>query len=613
MSIHFEMEPPYAEALRAAGLDSFDALMAARGGLAVSAHAERETIPLDIQLDGTMQRCFLKRVFRVPIKHVVAPLLRGRRARSQPLHEWNMLGALRAAGIGAMQRIAVGEHRIAGQPVAACLLVASVPSDNTFKHWMETEDARSGSIGARQRARLLGAVGTLMGRLSSNGFIWPDCQAKHLFAERQPNGPGWSLWLIDVERMERDADRAQCIERRLQEARDHLVRLRRSCPMARFTWRDYLHVAAGLRRALRADGGCPRHSRHEPFHSKKDCSKAAPTLFDTFAKMEFRPAVPDDQRPLNGVRNVDGYKMLAEYEGLFRAHQLDCFDRLFNLASDTDLHKPGLAAHRSRSRFTLTDATGREHTFYLKRYHHPPAGDQLRRIVSGSPGESMAVREYRCIRRLNQIGISTLQCVAVGQRMVGLTERQSFLITVGLNDVSLERYAADIARGHAPLPTPGLRRQIICQLALVARTLHAARYFHRDLYLSHVFLHRNADGSVALRLIDLARMLVKPRQSLRWKIKDLAALDYSAPRPLVTRADRVRFLLVYLNPLRDFCLLSSLGVERGSWTSAVRRDRTAADRAAEKQALRYHIPLVAARVRKMAVHDARRRETGATA
>lgn len=606
MSIHFEIEPHYAEALRAAGLDSFNALMAARGGPAVSAHAERETIPLDIQLDGTMQRCFLKRVFRVPIKHVVAPLLRGRRARSQPLHEWNILGALRAAGIGAMQRMAVGERRIAGQPVGACLLVAAVPSEKTFDHWMQTGDVQTGSVSARQRARLLGAVGALMGQLASNGFRWPDCRAKHLFAAQQPDGPGWSLWLIDVERMERDAARARSVEYRMRSAWYHLSHLRRSCPMARFTWRDYLHVAAGLRRAQPPDRNWPRRGRSGSTRATEEVLSSAPNLLDAFASMELRPAVPDDQCAMNGIRRVDGYKMLTEYENLFRANQLDRFDRLFNLASDTDLHKPGLAAHRSRGRFTLADAAGREHTFYLKRYHHPPAGDQLRRIFSGSPRESMAVREYRCIKRLNQIGISTLQCVAVGQRMVGLTERQSFLITAGLNDVSLERYAADIVRGDSPPPSPRLRRQIISQVAIVAHTLHAARCFHRDLYLSHIFLHHNADGSVALRLIDLARMLVKPRQTLRWKIKDLAALDYSAPRPLVTRTDRLRFLLYYLNPLRDSHLLASVGADHSSWGHVVHRNLTAAGRAAERQALRYHIPLVAARVRKMTQHDARR-------
>lgn len=613
MSIHFEIEPAYVEPLRTAGLDSFEALMAARGGDATSAHAERETVPLDVPMGGAVQRCFLKRVFRVPIKHVLIPLLRGRRARSQPLHEWNMLGALREEGIGAMQRIAVGEQCSAGRPIAALLLVAAVPPEKTFDVWMERGDPDTGSLSARHRARLLGTVGTLLGRLALGGFTWPDCQTKHVFVSRGPKAHDWPIWLIDVERMERDEGRGRSVERRMQNVWYHVARLRRSCPMARFTWREYLHVAAGFRRVQRVHGGWPRGCERVMFETGPDRSKSARPLTDAFVSMEMRPAVPDDQRSPNGVQNVGGYKMLAEYAELFRSNQLDSFDRLFNLASDTDLHKPGLAAHRSRGRFTLIDSDGREYTFYLKRYLHPPTADQLRRIFSGSPVESMAAREYRCIKRLNLIGISTLQCVAVGQRMIGLTERQSFLVTAALNDISLERFAADIVRGHTPPPSPCQRRQIIRQLALVARTLHAARYFHRDLYLSHVFLHRNADGSVALRLIDLARMLVKPRQTLRWKIKDLAALDYSAPRPLVTRSDRLRFLLGYFNPLRDPCYLSGAGIDRADGDRAVRRGRTAGDRAAEKQALRYHIPLVAARVRKMAEHDARRRESGATA
>lgn len=604
MSIHFEIEPPYLEALRAAGLDSFDALMAARGGDATSAHAERETVPLDVPIGGTIQRCFLKRVFRVPFKHAVVPWLRGRRARSQPLHEWHMLGALHAAGIGAMQRIAVGEQRSTGRPIAACLLVASVPARETLDHWLDPAILRGANLPPRQRARLLAAVGALTGRLIRRGFSWPDFQPKHVFAEWRSDAMDWSLWLIDVERMEHRPRGAPPTEPEFAaEAWRLLERIGRALPMARFSWRDVLHLAAAARREA---GLAPVGKRPVDPQDRYSRRPLKYELISSYLARSTRPTVPDDQWAMSSVRRLDGYKLLAEYEDLFRTNQLDSFDRLFHLASDADLHKPGLAAHRSRGRFTLTDAAGGEHTFYLKRYHHPPTADQLRRIFSGSPVESSASREYRCIKRLNQIGISTLRGVAVGQRMVGLTERQSFLITAALDDISLERYAAAIARGDSPPPAPRLRREIVTQLALVARTLHAAECFHRDLYLSHVFLHRNADGSVALRLIDLARMLVKPRQTLRWRIKDLAALDYSAPQPLVTRADRLRFLICYFNPFRNSMLVQSLGGSHALRHHLLRQSSARSAREALKQALRYHIPLVAARVRKMAEHDARR-------
>jgi heptose I phosphotransferase len=599
MTTHFQIEPAFAHALCAAGLDSFDALMAApAAGPPTSAHADRETVPLEISIDGLPRRFFLKRASRVPFKRAVAPLFRGRRGRSQPLAEWNILGELSACGIGAMQRVAVGERRVAGRPVAACLLVQAVPAERTLADWLDPEGSRRGPLTPRQRARLLAAVGECVGHLTARGFSWPDCQAKHFFAAMQPDGRSWSLWLIDVERMTHDGDApAPAADALVESAWDHLNRLRQSSVMARLTWRDYLHVAAGVHHALRRVVPVPKDERLR-----------ALDLCGSFTGHELlRPTVPDDQSAANGVRRVEDYKLDAAFAELFRARGLDSFDRIFNVPVDADLHKAGLSTHRSRGRFSLTDAAGRSHTFFIKRYDRPPMADQLRRIFSGSPVESLATREYRFIKRLNQIGIATPRCAAFGERMIGPIERQSFLVTAALDGVSLERYAADILHGEAPPPAPRLRQQIISQLAMITYTLHGARYVHRDLYFSHVFLHRNADGSVALRLIDLARMLARPRNAIRWIVKDLAALDYSAPRPIVTRADRLRFLIYYLDPLRDDRLGADLGTERTAWRRALRRPRSATARAAETHPRRYHIRLVAARVARMAAHDARRR------
>jgi Lipopolysaccharide kinase (Kdo/WaaP) family len=109
------------------------------------------------------------------------------------------------------------------------------------------------------------------------------------------------------------------------------------------------------------------------------------------------------------------------------------------------------------------------------------------------------------------------------------------------------------------------------------RLLHRNLLFHRDLYLSHIFLTRNADGRIVLRVIDLARMIEKPLRPRRWRIKDLASLDYSATSPLVSRADRLRFFKTYCGP--------------DASPDEMRRDMAA----------------VRVRARRIARHDARRR------
>jgi heptose I phosphotransferase len=157
-----------------------------------------------------------------------------------------------------------------------------------------------------------------------------------------------------------------------------------------------------------------------------------------------------------------------------------------------------------------------------------------------------AWRERHFAKKLSLLGIPTLSAVAAGQRMSGFWERASFLMTQEVPGISLERLALEAAADSGNTPPWRERREIVRQLALVVRRLHANRLFHRDLYLCHVFRSFDHEGRVVLSLIDLARMLEHPRRRQRWMVKDLASLAYSAPSPLVTRADRVRFLYHYL-------------------------------------------------------------------
>ena len=84
---------------------------------------------------------------------------------------------------------------------------------------------------------------------------------------------------------------------------------------------------------------------------------------------------------------------------------------------------------------------------------------------------------------------------------------------------------------------------------LVAR-LHAAGWAHRDLYLQHLVLAREAAPAAgALTLLDLgrARRVAAPgaRGGTRWLVKDLAALLHSTPAA-VGAPQRLRFLARWL-------------------------------------------------------------------
>ena len=56
----------------------------------------------------------------------------------------------------------------------------------------------------------------------------------------------------------------------------------------------------------------------------------------------------------------------------------------------------------------------------------------------------------------------------------------------------------------------------------------------------------DAPAEDALHLIDLQRVM-KPRwRQRRWIVKDIASLNYSTPRALVSQTDRMRWLKTYL-------------------------------------------------------------------
>jgi hypothetical protein len=95
--------------------------------------------------------------------------------------------------------------------------------------------------------------------------------------------------------------------------------------------------------------------------------------------------------------------------------------------------------------------------------------------------------------------------------------------------------------GRAP---PGQARERLAALAGLVARLHAAGFYHRDLYLEHVVV--TGPGAGDLALLDAGRVRLERAPRERWFVKDLAALLHSAPEALSARA-RLRFLCRYLD------------------------------------------------------------------
>jgi len=179
-------------------------------------------------------------------------------------------------------------------------------------------------------------------------------------------------------------------------------------------------------------------------------------------------------------------------------------------------------------------------TLYLKRHLRGCAREALRALLSGKRPRSAAAEEWRAIHRLRAAGVETMEPVGYGEDVSFAPFRPSFIITAGVGGKRLEDHVLSL-RGKSVE-----KRSIIAAVADCARRMHAAGLNHRDFYLSHLFLREEKGRRVGLALIDLQRVQERARGFNRWVVKDLAALNYSAPPSAVSRADRMRFLHRYL-------------------------------------------------------------------
>ena len=89
------------------------------------------------------------------------------------------------------------------------------------------------------------------------------------------------------------------------------------------------------------------------------------------------------------------------------------------------------------------------------------------------------------------------------------------------------------------------RLRIATDLGRLVRRMHDAGFFHRDLYLCHVFAAREDDGSFRLSIIDLGRAGRAHRPRKRWFVKDLAALLHSVPEGIDDAAAAAAFVRAY--------------------------------------------------------------------
>jgi heptose I phosphotransferase len=192
-----------------------------------------------------------------------------------------------------------------------------------------------------------------------------------------------------------------------------------------------------------------------------------------------------------------------------------------------------------------------DRTYFIKQHFGVGWSEIFKNLLSGKWPVLTAETEWRAIQKLGDIGIPTTPAVAYGVRGTNPARLQSFLVTEDLgNIISLETLCAD---WKANPPDAEFKRKLLIKVAGLARRLHDAGMNHRDFYICHICLDntRLAQGEIYLYLIDLHRVGIRPVIASSDRLKDMAALYFSAMDAGLSKRDYLRVLKHYRQlPLR---------------------------------------------------------------
>ncbi|EIK96944.1 lipopolysaccharide kinase [Pseudomonas sp. M47T1] len=215
--------------------------------------------------------------------------------------------------------------------------------------------------------------------------------------------------------------------------------------------------------------------------------------------------------------------------GLLERHGLASFDTLWTLQLDP-VDEPNTARGGYSQVFRL-ELEGKG--FYLKRQR-----GYLTRTLHHPFGEPTFSREFRNIRRYQQLAIPALQAAYYGERKLE-GDRCAILMTRALDGwTDLDGLLVEWGSS-----TAARRQAILAACGTLARTLHGAGQVHGCFYPKHIFLRQGAHGYQA-QLIDLE----KTRPALfgrRDRVRDLEPLLRRAP--MWGEGDIRVFLAAYLN------------------------------------------------------------------
>lgn len=238
----------------------------------------------------------------------------------------------------------------------------------------------------------------------------------------------------------------------------------------------------------------------------------------------------------------DGIIINDAYASLLLKNKLDDFDTVMHVQNGTVIKQT--MNERSTVKFSLKD-NGAEMGVYLKRYQSPVLKTWLASLLRFSMPRN-AMDEWNNILTFHTLDIPTMIPLSAGLKKQAGFKKESFLLTREIEGVKrLDHYLAHHFSSHPKDHRFKEKKTLTETLARLVRRMHGSGLNHRDLYLCHILVKKDTRNNWSIYFADLHRVDQRNKVPLRWKVKDLAALHYSADTTIVTRADRLRFIAHY--------------------------------------------------------------------
>ena len=230
------------------------------------------------------------------------------------------------------------------------------------------------------------------------------------------------------------------------------------------------------------------------------------------------------------------------FEPLLKENGLDDFDAIMKFDSGEVVKQK--SKYRSTMRLNLPGKEGRG-VVYLKRYRFFFISEFLKNCFLFFRTYS-ATHEWRTILKFKAVNLPTMIPIAVGMRWKIPFWNESFLIT---QEIPQTKTLEKELKNHFSSPLDSVRlkqkRGLIEKLAALTQKMHAEGFNHQDFYLCHILVNLNNADDPIFFIADLHRVKKKREIKKTWKVKDLAALNYSTPKKIISRADRLRFMKNY--------------------------------------------------------------------